>query len=329
MLKAMIYWNPLYDVSIERQSLKFIGEESGTEFFFPTGMTKYSQLWGRLEDGIDFAMLQTLNVAEREVVRSLFEKGFLATLNEKPSSGRTNRSLGHFLSFSASPERCLERVQESTVCILGVGGVGSVVLQHLVAAGVKKFILLDCDVVEPSNLNRQHIYSLADVGRRKIDAAVDFIRSRSKNCAIQIFHSKIHSLKSLLALDMPECDLIANCLDTPRGEVDDIVHGFGEMRETPVIGAGVGVIYGHWGPLLSPTGGVTFQDWKRANLKSVPSATPEKPTRWSFGPTNTLVSTHMVFDIINWLSGKKDVLSFNRRVVVRFDDNQTILSRSL
>jgi molybdopterin/thiamine biosynthesis adenylyltransferase len=54
---------------------------------------------------------------------------------------------------------------------LGIGGLGSVVMMNLLRLGIKKLILVDYDTVDIHNLNRQLMFSPADVGEAKVDAA--------------------------------------------------------------------------------------------------------------------------------------------------------------
>ncbi|MFA7602140.1 MAG: HesA/MoeB/ThiF family protein [Novosphingobium sp.] len=64
----------------------------------------------------------------------------------------------------------------SHVVLMGCGGIGSPALQYLAAAGVGRLTLVDSDVVEQSNLQRQTIFSPADIGRAKAEAAADWVR---------------------------------------------------------------------------------------------------------------------------------------------------------
>ncbi len=63
------------------------------------------------------------------------------------------------------------RLRESTVAIVGAGALGSVAAELLARAGVGKLLLIDPDVVELSNLQRQALYTEADVGVPKVEAA--------------------------------------------------------------------------------------------------------------------------------------------------------------
>ena len=63
----------------------------------------------------------------------------------------------------------------SHVALVGVGGMGSPVLQYLAAAGIGSLTLIDDDVVEASNLQRQTIFAEADIGRGKAGAAREWV----------------------------------------------------------------------------------------------------------------------------------------------------------
>ncbi len=62
------------------------------------------------------------------------------------------------------------------VVLVGCGGIGSPALQYLAAAGIGRLTLWDDDVVEASNLQRQTIFTPADIGRSKAEAAAEWVR---------------------------------------------------------------------------------------------------------------------------------------------------------
>lgn len=69
------------------------------------------------------------------------------------------------------PDWQQDKITNAVILVLGVGGVGSNVAACAIRLGPKKMYLLDFDVVDDHNLNRQTLYSRADIGKRKVDAA--------------------------------------------------------------------------------------------------------------------------------------------------------------
>ncbi|EKO3580248.1 MAG: molybdopterin-synthase adenylyltransferase MoeB [Vibrio metschnikovii] len=69
-----------------------------------------------------------------------------------------------------------EALKQSSVLILGAGGLGCASSQYLATAGVGTITLIDDDCVELSNLQRQVLHSDTDVGRKKVDSAAESLR---------------------------------------------------------------------------------------------------------------------------------------------------------
>ena len=81
-------------------------------------------------------------------------------------------------------------IQDKVIAVFGLGGVGGTALEALARTGFKNFILVDFDKVDPSNLNRQILYTAKDIGRNKVEAAKERILSINEEVSIQIYNVK-------------------------------------------------------------------------------------------------------------------------------------------
>lgn len=82
-------------------------------------------------------------------------------------------------------------LSQAHITMIGCGGIGSPALQYLAAAGVGAFTLIDDDTVEESNLQRQTIFSAADVGTGKAQAAATWIERFDPAIAVTTHAARI------------------------------------------------------------------------------------------------------------------------------------------
>jgi molybdopterin/thiamine biosynthesis adenylyltransferase len=112
-------------------------------------------------------------------------------------------------AFGVAGQSILGRL---TVGIVGLGGTGSVLVQQLAHPGVRRFILVDGDQVESTNLNRLVGSQEADIGRPKVEIAVDQIRSIRSDAEVTVVVGDITVAKNARLL-LP-ADLVFLCTDT-------------------------------------------------------------------------------------------------------------------
>ena len=92
----------------------------------------------------------------------------------------SNAELARYARHLILPEFNIEgqkKLKASSVLVIGSGGLGSPLLLYLAAAGVGRITIVDFDRVDDSNLQRQVLFGMADVGRPKVDAAAARLRS--------------------------------------------------------------------------------------------------------------------------------------------------------
>ena len=81
----------------------------------------------------------------------------------------------------------LEKLLRAKVIVYGIGGVGSFVVEGLIRAGIENIVLVDNDVISPSNLNRQIHATIENIGKRKIDCMKERILSINPNVKIETY----------------------------------------------------------------------------------------------------------------------------------------------
>src|SRR3954470_443268 len=90
-----------------------------------------------------------------------------------------------------------QKLKAAKVLCIGAGGLGSPLAMYLAAAGVGTLGLVDFDVVDLTNLQRQIIHSTADVGRSKLESAAETIRGINPHCDLRKFETKLTSANAL------------------------------------------------------------------------------------------------------------------------------------
>lgn len=103
------------------------------------------------------------------------------------------------------------KLKEAKVLVVGTGGLGSPVLLYLAAAGVGTIGIVDFDKVDDSNLQRQVLFGVGDVGRPKVDAAAERLRALNPYINIVTYNVQLHSSNALDILK--DYDLVADGTD--------------------------------------------------------------------------------------------------------------------
>ena len=103
------------------------------------------------------------------------------------------------------------RLKESKVLVVGSGGLGSPLLLYLTAAGVGTIGIVDFDVVDETNLQRQVLFSEADVGRPKVEAAIERLKGLNPHINFIAHHTQLTSDNALDII--ADYDLVADGTD--------------------------------------------------------------------------------------------------------------------
>src|SRR5215831_2361413 len=106
----------------------------------------------------------------------------------------------------------MERLRVAKVCVVGVGGIGNPVVMQLSAMGIGKLRIVDRDVVEISNLHRQHLYNEEDIGKVKVEVAAE--RLKKMNPDVEIEAIPLSITKYTAESIVKGMDIIIDALDS-------------------------------------------------------------------------------------------------------------------
>ena len=109
------------------------------------------------------------------------------------------------------------RLARAHVLVVGVGGLGAPVLQYLAGAGVGQLTLLDPDRVEESNLHRQVLFTMADIGQPKVTAAQAHLMARNPGLTVHPLAEALSAANVARYLsngDLGAVDLVVDAADS-------------------------------------------------------------------------------------------------------------------
>ncbi len=130
------------------------------------------------------------------------------------------------------------KLKNSTVCVVGVGGLGNPITTRLAAMGVGKLRIVDRDVIELSNLHRQTMFDEDDVGQVKVEVAARKLKKNNPQVEIEALPI---SINDYTALDVVEgCDVVIDALDSVNARYS-LNKACVEKNIPCVLGAAVGV----------------------------------------------------------------------------------------
>lgn len=126
------------------------------------------------------------------------------------------------------------KIKHATIAILGLGGLGSAVAGAMAKIGIGKMLLSDYDVVEPSNLNRQH-YFIDQIGMLKTDALKDNILRMNPSLSLELIKERL--TESMLPGLFSDVDVLIECFDDPAMKAATLRSVLTEMKNVTYIGS--------------------------------------------------------------------------------------------
>jgi molybdopterin/thiamine biosynthesis adenylyltransferase len=124
-----------------------------------------------------------------------------------------------------------QRLKESKVLLIGLGGLGSAVAMYLGASGIGNLALVDDDKVDLSNLQRQIIHTTDDVGVAKVDSARASIEALNPHVEIECIPRRLAANE--LAAQISQADLVIDATDNLESRL--AVNGACVVAKKPLI----------------------------------------------------------------------------------------------
>ena len=124
----------------------------------------------------------------------------MATVLTKPEQALSNDEILRYSRHLIMPEVGMDgqtKLKAARVLCIGAGGLGSPLALYLTAAGVGTLGIVDFDVVDFTNLQRQVIHTTADVGRPKLESATEKIKAINPFVNVRAFETRLTSANAL------------------------------------------------------------------------------------------------------------------------------------
>ena len=195
----------------------------------------------------------------------------------------------------------MEKLRRSSVMVVGVGGLGSTVSTLLARTGIGRLIVVDPDLVEEPDMNRQILYFHSDIGSMKVERARSRLIDINPALEVQVVPERLSP-----GFELPDVDVVVDCLDnfSSRFVLEDLVWS----RGIPLVHGGVRGFSGQ---------ATTLMRGKTRRLREIfgevedPRESPQV-----FPPVVTLIGSVQASEVIKMVCGDEDGSLLNRLLLV-------------
>jgi molybdopterin/thiamine biosynthesis adenylyltransferase len=242
---------------------------------------------------------------------------------------RYDRQL-HYFSDQASPDRSENDMQlalrDATVVVLGAGGLGSWTMAGLACAGVGRIVAVDDDTIELSNLNRQVLYRMSDIGRLKVEVAAEALSALNPDIDFVPLARRVRSSADVRAV-AAGADFVVCTADWPVHDIGRWVNRACLELGVPHTSAGQFPPRVRIGPTFVPGRTACLECQERAIRREFPlydelvehrkSAVPVAAT---LGAPSGLIGSLLAMEVIHWITGICEPATLGRGLVFDLRD---------
>ena len=260
-----------------------------------------------------------------EIINQLVSAGVVG--EAIPDGNRYARHLLYYDLIGLDPLKAQSSLKNSKVGIVGTGGIGSNVATLLATAGVGHLVITDGDIIETSNLTRQHLYDEGSVGTFKVDSAKK--RLSLLNSEVHITPIRSEATKTLLYEQLNGCDFVIVSADSPD-ELYDWVDDAARECNFAYLTAGYIESFGSVGPLVLPGVTACYECVKTMGDQGFVGDSHEVNRNLntgqqaaSFGPLNLIVAAIAANEAIRAITGAVCDTA-NRRILFNSENYEVI-----
>jgi bacteriocin biosynthesis cyclodehydratase domain-containing protein len=224
---------------------------------------------------------------------------------------RFDRQLHYFGDVSKGPtaSECQNRLEAARIAVLGVGGLGGWAALGLACCGIGELLLIDFDRVELTNLNRQVLYTEADIGKPKASAAAKRLRAFNSSMRVEERVQRLDSQEAVAEV-IEGCDLVVASCDWPAHDIERWINSACFAAGIPFIAMSHFPPVARVGPLYVPgvTGCYACQEigYRRSFPlfdKAMEQLRGKTSSAGTLGPACELIGGHVSLDAMHLLTG--------------------------
>ncbi len=241
----------------------------------------------------------------------------------QPDQIRYTGNYHYFSAFSnlETPSTAFQRrLSDTSIVVLGMGGLGSNLLLQAAGLGYGKIRMVDGDIVELKNLNRQTLYDGRSIGRRKTEAGLARLEALNPAIAYTCIDRVIAGPPDLEDIVTEDIDLVFCAMDSPPYEIQSWVDEICVRRGIPYVAGGCGMTQGQYYSVIP---GVT--NCKRCFFRqafgmhgAALAAAAAAPVNPAIAPHIAMVASLMMSEGLRICLGYAEPVSAGRRTLIDY-----------
>jgi len=259
----------------------------------------------------EFGVKEVASVLDRLGELGVIEDAADDDLIAPDAMARFERQLRYFSDVSPgpAPSECQARLEAARVAVLGVGGLGGWSALALSCCGVGEMLLVDFDLVELSNLNRQVLYGEADVGRSKARAAAERLGAFNSRMRLEARELRLAGEEDVAAA-IAGYDVVIDAVDWPAHDIESWVNSACFAAGIPYIAMSHFPPVARVGPFYAPGRTGCFECQLIAYRREYPlfdvavEQRRGKPSPTAtLGPACGLIGNQVALDVMHHITG--------------------------